>query len=193
MSRMCIMKTSADVFNTLAGLGSDQCGLSQRDLQNTNNANYTLMNFREDEGMRQTINIASQYPTMNYTGNSHMDIGGRNIDENSELVIRDLSKTADKLSLQQRSHLTLPYLGRGYVDVEADTAMRNGAYSQNKKSINPSSEISHANYRHTPMLPHLKASIQNPVNLVESSADSGWIRGGLPSREYIKSQCSQGT
>lgn len=183
--------SSADVFNSLAGLGNDQCGLSQRDLQNTSTANYNLLNYRSDEGMRNTINIASQYPTLNYTGNSHMEVGGANVDENSELTIRDLSKTADKLSLQQRPHSTLPYLGRGYVDVEAETQIRYGAYAQNRKSINPSSEISHANYRHTPMLPHLRASIQNPNNLVESAADSGWIRGGLPSREYIKSQCSQ--
>ncbi len=120
-----------------------------------------------------------------------MDVGGKNVDENSELTIRDLSKSSDKLSLQQRPHATLPYLGRGYVDVEAETHMRNGGYTENKKSINPSSEISHSNYRHTPMLPHLRASIQNPANLLESTADSGWVRGGLPSREYVKGQCRQ--
>ena len=33
------------------------------------------------------------------------------------------------------------------------------------------------------LVPSLKATIQNPANLVEGVANEGWIRGGLPSRE----------
>ena len=36
------------------------------------------------------------------------------------------------------------------------------------------------------LVPTLKATIQNPVNLIEDSAAEGWIRGGLPSRELSR-------
>ena len=40
----------------------------------------------------------------------------------------------------------------------------------------------------TPLIPAVKATIQNPANLVESVAARGWIRGGLPSRELTRDQ-----
>jgi len=43
-------------------------------------------------------------------------------------------------------------------------------------------------YRNTPMIPSLKATVQNPANLVEGVAADGWIRGGLPSRELTRDQ-----
>ena len=36
------------------------------------------------------------------------------------------------------------------------------------------------------LVPSLKATIQNPSNLVEGVAVNGWIRGGLPSREVTR-------
>jgi hypothetical protein len=39
---------------------------------------------------------------------------------------------------------------------------------------------------YTPMIPNLKENIQNPNNLITEDASPGWIRGGLPSRAYIR-------
>ena len=38
------------------------------------------------------------------------------------------------------------------------------------------------------LVPSLKASIQNPANIIEDMAAEGWIRGGLPSREMSRDQ-----
>jgi hypothetical protein len=38
----------------------------------------------------------------------------------------------------------------------------------------------------TPMIPLMKENIQNPKNLIPEMAAAGWVRGGLPSREYIR-------
>jgi hypothetical protein len=37
-----------------------------------------------------------------------------------------------------------------------------------------------------PLIPTVKDNIQNPKNLVQEVAASGWVRGGLPSRAYIR-------
>lgn len=36
------------------------------------------------------------------------------------------------------------------------------------------------------MIPSLARSIQNPKNLIPEVAADGWIRGGIPSREFIR-------
>jgi hypothetical protein len=40
--------------------------------------------------------------------------------------------------------------------------------------------------QYVPMIPLLKKNVQNPKNLVEEVASDGWIRGGIPSRSYIR-------
>ena len=57
-----------------------------------------------------------------------------------------------------------------------------GANVMDKKSCKL---ITEKNFGHTnvELVPSLKETIQNPNNLIEDVASSGWIRGGLPSRE----------
>ena len=38
----------------------------------------------------------------------------------------------------------------------------------------------------TPLIPSIKANIQKAENLVTEAAMPGWVRGGLPSRSYIR-------
>ena len=37
-----------------------------------------------------------------------------------------------------------------------------------------------------PLIPSVAANIQKPSNLIPEVAQSGWIRGGIPSRQYIR-------
>ena len=108
------------------------------------------------------------------------------IDENSELHISDLSRDRCSISLFQRPYLTVPYLGRGKSDAILESQLQQGELANNRKSINPSTEVSYANYTQTPMIPSLKATINNPANLVEGVAAEGWIRGGLPTKQLTK-------
>ena len=60
-----------------------------------------------------------------------------------------------------------------------------GANVADKKSCK---QITEKSFRNTDvqLVPTLKATIQNPDNLVEGVAAQGWIRGGLPSRELTR-------
>ena len=62
----------------------------------------------------------------------------------------------------------------------------------NKKSVNPLMEKSFSSHSQYPLLPSLEATIQNPANLVEESADSKWVRGGVSSRDSNKDIASAG-
>ena len=86
----------------------------------------------------------------------------------------------------ERPYLTVPYLGRGKSNVVLEAQLQQGDQIINKKSVNPSSEVSYLNYSNYPLLPEIEQSVTNPNNLIESEAAAGWIRGGLPSREYAR-------
>ena len=138
--------------------------------------------------MTDAVEFATSQPSINFTGSHQVGIGGCNIDQNSQLSLTDLTRSKCRISLYQRPFLTVPYLGRGKSDAVLESQLQQGELANNRKSINPSSEVSHMGYRNTPMIPSLKATVQNPANLVEGIAADGWIRGGVPSRELTRDQ-----
>ncbi len=175
-------------FNKQTRIGEDSCDLSQRNVQNAGAANYLLTNFRPQCPMGDAVEFATSQPNINFTGSHQVGIGGCNIDQSSQLQISDLTRSACRISLFQRPFVTVPYLGRGKSNAVLESQLQQGELANNRKSINPSSEVSHMGYRNTPMIPSLKATVQNPANLVEGVAADGWIRGGLPSRELTRDQ-----
>ena len=173
-------------FYQSSRLGYDRTDFSQQTLQNAEYANYMLDGFRPACPLSNAIDFATSQPNINFTGSFQTSIGGSNITENSQLLINDLSKDKCRIMLIQRPYSTVPYLGRGKCDPMLESQMQQGDFANNKKSINPSSEVSYLQYSQTPMLPTLKSTICNPANLIESNAAEGWIRGGLPSRELAR-------
>jgi hypothetical protein len=173
-------------FDQATRIGFDKTDFSQRTLQNTEYANYMLDTFRPSCPASSPLEFAISQPNINFTGSYHTSIGGSNISENSKLLISDLSKPKCRISLTQRLFNTVPYLGRGKCDPMLESQMLQGDFANNKKSINPSSEMSYLQYSQTPMIPTLQATINNPSNLIENMAAEGWIRGGLPSRELAR-------
>ena len=77
-------------------------------------------------------------------------------------------------------------MGRGSVCPILESQIQQGDLLTNKKSISQLSEQSYANYKNTPLIPKLRNTITNPQHCVEESANSAFIRGGLPSRELTR-------
>jgi hypothetical protein len=173
-------------FYNTTRLGDDQCDMSQRTVQNSNAANYMLHNFKPACPMNDAIDFATSQPNVNYTGSHQVGINGCNIDENSTLLMSELLKPKCRISLLQRPFVTVPFLGKGRSDIILESQIQQGDFANNRKSANPSSEISHMTYRNTPMIPSLQSTITNPANLIEGVAAEGWIRGGVPSRELAR-------
>ena len=171
-------------FNQMTRIGDDYTDVSERNIQNMNSANYLLDNLNTSCSMNKTISFATSQPNVNYSGSY---TAGCHINESTELSHTAISRPKTKLSLNQRPYITVPYLGRGQSNVVLETQiLQGGDLVNNKKSVNPSSEINHTKYSFTPMLPSLQATINNPANLIENIAAEGWIRGGLPSRELAR-------
>jgi hypothetical protein len=178
-------------FDNLTRIGNDNCSLDQRNIQNFHASNYMVENYYPFCPMTKAIEFATNQPNVNYTGSHQMGINGCNVEQNSELRYTKISKPACKISLLQRPYLTVPYIGRGTVDPILEKQLRLGDNELNKKTLNPSSEQNLSERQNYPLIDSIKSTVTNPANLIEDSAQDGWVRGGLSSREYSKSTQNQ--
>jgi hypothetical protein len=175
-------------FNTMGRIGSDSCSQDINSIENAQACSYLLQNyFTSDCNMSKAKQLATTQPGIIYSGSMGSDMCGSNIDDSSKLLIGSI-QTAPKarIDLFQRPFATVPFLGRGAVDPILESQIQQGEAITNKRSVTQLTEKSHLKYRTTPMIPQVKENIQNPNNLIESSASEGWIRGGVPSRELTR-------
>jgi len=172
----------ADMFNKFTGLGEDKCYLSQTEIQNKGFSEYTTST--PSRSIDSTMDLALS-SGMNYIGGKNsVGIEGSTIEQSNNLLLGSKgTHPHNKLSLRERSYLTVPYLGRGESNVDAESTLMHGEdHCENKKSLFPMSEESYLQYSNTPLIQDIEEKITNPKYLVEGS-HNGWIRGGLPSRE----------
>jgi|TARA_B110000285_G_scaffold16308_1_gene16030 hypothetical protein len=174
-------------FNT-GRIGMDVDSLSESEKQYVKNADYMLSNhFASDCTMSKPMDVALSQPSMFYKGSNQVGVGGCNIDENSNLLLgSQLTHGSEKITLNERAFKTVPYLGKGRGDVDLESQLTQGESLINKKSMNPSSEVSYINYKNYPLIPSVAESLANPSAHIEDSADENWIRGGLPSRDLVR-------
>ena len=179
-------------FNNIGRIGFDTVNVSQRNIQNQNHSNWLLTNFHTgDCMMNQTKQFALSAPMINYTGSYGLGLNGCNVDASSELKLDNISRPPCRISLFQRPYLTVPYLGRGAVNSDEELRLLTGDLNSSRKTITDFSEMTVQDRHFIPMLKTTKDTVGNCENCVESKANSNWIRGGMPSREYTKYQLNK--
>ena len=180
-------------------IGEDEGGLTQDNLFNKTYRDYMLENYYATEcNMRKPIEFATSQVNVNYCAaggaGNQCDLGGCNIDQNSELLLGSLQTHPKcRISLFQRTFLTVPYLGKGPFNPDLESKLQQtDTFSNNKKSVNTMSEISYMPLPNYPLLPAIQNTVTNPSYLVEGVASNGWVRGGIPSREMTRDYAKNG-
>lgn len=185
------MIASDYTFNKMTNINDDSCALTQTNIENSQAETYMLNNFFPACPMTKAIDFATQQPFVFYNGSHQVGISGCNISQNSDLLHTPISRPPCRISLIQRPFATVPFLGKGRHNVNLESILREGELIQNNhKSVNPSSEVSYINYKNYPLIPEVQNTLANGSNQIESDKYAGWIRGGLPSREYARDQCN---
>jgi hypothetical protein len=180
-------------------IGEDEGGLTQDNLFNKSHTDYMLESYYKTTcNMKEPIEFATSQANVNYCaagGNANQcDLGGCNIDQNSELLLGSLQTHPKcRISLFQRTFLTVPYLGKGPYNPDLESKLQQtDTFSNNKKSVNTMSEISYMPLTNYPLLPAIQESVTNPAYLVEGVASNDWVRGGIPSRELSRDYAKNG-
>jgi len=179
---------SSYTFDNMSRIGLDNCNIDQDSIQNVASCNYMTQNFFASNcSMKTQIDLATSQPGIMYNGGFNSGAGGCNINESSKLQIGTIqTHPRCRIDLFQRPFATVPYLGRGSVNPVMEAQIQQGEQNVNKRSINNLSEKSYIKYHQTPLLPAVKARLDDSSNKIENDASQGWIRGGVPSRELTR-------
>ena len=177
-------------FNQSARFGNDQVDQSQRTLQNTKYLSSVLFQYTPDKSDRGYLNFATQYPGMMVSGtNGGLGLGGESVEHESNLLWKsDPQRPYEKLSLQTRPFMTVPYLGRGSCDPTIESQLLQGETVRGKKSVSTVMEQNFSPLDQYPMEAKRKA---NASNTIEELALNGWNRGGQATRNSEEQNFSE--
>lgn len=173
-------------FNKFDRITNDVTDTTQHNLQNTKFANYSMSSYFAESITNDNIKFATQQPNINITGTVYgTGLNGDIVDYDSMLNIRnEQERPLEKLSLNQRMFLTIPYLGRGSCDTDAESQLLQGENITDKKSISTVMDQSFLKYTMKPVDSKMTKSVSE-FNTEETALD-GWVRGGLMSRCLIE-------
>lgn len=87
--------------------------------------------------------------------------------------------------VQARPFATVPFMGRGKGDAELESRLQMSEFVRQGKECGTISDKFYEN-QFTPMIPYVAANIQNPVHLIPEVASAGWVRAGVPSRQWVR-------
>jgi hypothetical protein len=175
-------------FNGASRIGNDNTDKSQKTIMNTRFNNYMLSAYFSDSHSNDHVQFATNQPAMMFTGLSGASAGinALTVDVDSKLNIhKENGRALEKLTLQQRPFLTVPYLGRGSCDTVLESQLKQGDIITNKKSVSTITEQSFANKQMYPLIDSIKDTITNPKYLVQEAALDGWVRGGSATRSHL--------
>lgn len=176
-------------LNQLNGFKSDVCKYRADDYMSIYPGNYQVSNFYDCNCVpEQSMNLMYKNQTIAFN-NGYGWVGqqGCVVDYDSQARLGGKVNVRCKKQLYPRLTLSRPFQGRGIGDICNELQLQAGEDTGQKRQCNNLSD----QYIDTfiPLVPCLKANVQNPIHLIEQSASSSWIRGGLPSRQFSTSPC----
>ena len=169
-------------INRLTKTRDDLCGIQQYYTQSLGPGKYTTTNLVPDARKVNPLAAEQQllYPREGF------GLNNANVDSDSMLRNESSFKSNRcQIRAQARPFLTVPYMGggRGNTDVESMLI-----HAEQVKQMKECGTVTEQQFegQWTPLVQTLSDNIQNPKNLIPEAAAAGWIRGGIPSRAYMR-------
>lgn len=180
---MMIEKMSAFQVNQFTRVHDDQCGIDAFYRQSVGPGFYHLTNLVQAPS--DVLPKAHDNPTI--IAKEGYGIVPSNIDKESILRNHAVLTGPQRCPIraQTRPFLTVPYMGRGRGEAVLEAKLQQSEFVRSGKDCGTVTDKPFAG-QFTPLLPHVERNIQNPAHIVPEVAASGWVRGGIPSRQYIR-------
>jgi hypothetical protein len=177
-------------FNGATRIRADNTDRTQQNIQSNKYSEHMMTSYFSNNKSDDYVQFGTSQPGLMFfggaTGGASKGVGAATVDTDTMLTIkRENARALEKLSLQQRPFLTVPYLGRGSCDVGLECQLRQGDVVSGKKSVSTVTEQSFINVQMTPLIDDVKSKITNPAYLIQESALDGWVRGGTATRNEV--------
>lgn len=169
-------------INRLTKTRDDLCGIQQYYTQSIGPGKYQTQNLVPDA--RRVNPLAAEqllmYPREGF--------GLNNAKVDSDSMLRNetsFKSNRCQIRAQARPFLTVPFMGGGRGNPDVESLL---IHSEQVRQLKECGTVTEQPFTQvfTPLVPKLAAEIQNPKNLVPEVAAAGWIRGGIPSRAYMR-------
>jgi hypothetical protein len=169
-------------------IGADNVDNTQRNMENTRYSSYMLSNYFAEPAENSHVNFATEQPNVMFSGAMNgPGLIGSLVDMDSNLVYKSQQeRSLEKLSLNQRPFLTVPYLGKGSCDPLLESQMLQGENSHDKKSVSTIMSKTFMDYTMYPVNGEMQSRVSDTRNTIEESALNGWVRGGVQTRELAQ-------
>lgn len=168
--------------NRLTHTKDDACGIEQYFKQSVGPGRYATTNLVPSA---KEVNPMATQEFMMYPREG---FGLNNASIDADSVLRNQPEFKSNRCLirpQARPFLSVPYMGGGRGNADVETLLLHAEQVRQGKECGTVTEQQFDGV-FTPMIPNLKENIQKANNLITEDASPGWIRGGLPSRAYIR-------
>jgi len=168
-------------INRLTSTKDDLSGVQQYFKQSVGPGRYATVNLVPNarEVNPLAASAVTTYPREGYGFNN------KQIDADSALRNQPEFKS-NKCSIrsQARPFLSVPFMGSGRGNPDVESLL---LHSEQVRMGAECGTVSEAQLNvFDPLIPSMAANIQKPSNLIPEVAQPGWIRGGIPSRQYIR-------
>jgi len=176
-------KTGEFQINEFTRTWDDTCEVAQNIRDSSGPGAYQVTNLVPKQAAAAKV----EYPNPTLLGREGFGYNNAQIDQDSRL--RNESQQAGRqrcpLHLQSRPFATVPFMGNGRGNPDVESSL---IYSEFARIERPCGTVTETFFdsQFVPLVPHLARHIQNPSNLVPEVAADGWIRGGIPSRQFIR-------
>lgn len=168
-------------INRLTGTRDDLSGIQQYYKQSVGPGRYSVTNLVPNAA---SVNPIAAQATATYAREGY-GFNNKQIDADSALRNQPEFKS-NKCNIrgQSRPFLSVPFMGGGRGNPDVETVLLHGEAVRTGSECGTISETQLNVF--DPLIPSVQANIQNSKNLIPEDASSGWLRGGVPSRQYMR-------
>ena len=171
------------IINEFSRKNYDSCEILQNTSDSEGPGTYMVNNLVPKQAEAAKIEYVN--PTL--LGREGFGLNNAKVDEDSNLRNEAIQAGRQRcpVHVQARPFTTVPYMGNGRGNPDVESSLIYSEFARVERPCGTVTETFFAN-QFTPLVPHLAKHIQNPTNLVPEMAADGWIRGGIPSRQFIR-------
>ena len=170
------------VIDTRTKLKDDVCNENGDNKHNNNINDYMLSNYASCD-----CNLGNILKTStNNRGTIIKDgygISNCNVNKDSTLRQSQVDRHyKSDLQLFPRPYLTTPSTISGQFKPNLESKLINAQPIKKHRQM----QYVNQNNIFTPLVPNLQKNVQNPIHIIQQDVSENWIRGGIPSRDYVK-------
>ena len=173
-----------DTYN-LTSIKNDDRILNIEALQSLHTGVHQLENLRPSS-LDNSINVQTSQRGINLIGgNNTVGEHGKKVNDSSYLRTQELTNKNNIYQLNPRFTQTVPYI-KGFYEVDTETKLISSDNTLQKRSCNVLSGNSLLENYFTPMIPRLRATIQDTSFIIPEDSMDTWKQGGVSTRQLLR-------